>query len=298
MKTLTHSDLADMVEAQLLLWPLAKKDHDALRAVKMKQLDAGDLRVGVLYNPARMVSTGAATDAASISRRPCFLCKGNRPKEQMAMEIAEGWELCMNPYPIFPLHFTIISKEHRPQGRPPYEMASMAEMMPDMVVFFNGAKAGASAPDHLHLQAILKSELPIVALAEKIHKPGGAPITASSDSGLCLPFLFYSAIITPDEPGMKTLQAICSVTGADSEGNADPGLVNVYFWMGSEGLLRAVAVPRKAHRPGCYGFEEDGFVISPGAVDMGGYIIAPREKDFERLDADKAWEIYGDVGYR
>lgn len=289
---LNSEQLDTFVEQQLSAWPLAKKNHDALADVEARRFDIGDLPVLVLHNPARIVSTGAKTDSESIGKRPCFLCAANRPEEQVGIDILKGWELLVNPYPIFPLHFTIASVDHTPQSAIPYEAASFAEMMPGMAVFFNGARAGASAPDHMHLQAVLKSELPLLEIAERYHLSENSPVMHSSQFGLDLPYSFYSAVITPDSMGMKTLAAICSVKGQDKKtGSEDSGLVNAFFWTDTTGMLRAVVVPRGAHRPSVYG----EMTISPGAIDMAGVMIVPRKEDFERLDTETIKKIYSDV---
>jgi hypothetical protein len=47
-----------------------------------------------------------------------------------------------------------------------------------------------------------------------------------------------------------------------------------------------VIFPRKKHRPDAFSREGDRrIVVSPGAIDMGGIVITPVKKDFERLDA-------------
>ncbi len=309
-------EVEEFVAWQLAEWPEAKARYDALREVKRRRVDLDGWSVGVQYNPARAVSTAAPIDKASIAARPCFLCAANRPKEQFAAPALEGWEILVNPFPIFPIHLTIASTSHRPQDRVPAEIASFAEALPGMTVFFNGARAGASAPDHLHLQAVLTEELPLMRLASEVHPFGsvsdlGSPMWARqaaplpgavSPEGMTplrwvegkAPFGFWSAVVTPDAEGMRTLARVLELTGRDPEtGLADPGLVNAYFWVEKPGgLLRAVVVPRRRHRP--EGYPEP--LVSPGAVDMAGVVITPREEDFLGLDAEGIRGIYREVG--
>lgn len=132
-------------------------------------------------------------------------------------------------------------------------MAAMAESARDLVFFFNGARAGASAPDHMHVQAVLKSELPLIRLAEANHPASRGGFMSSEEYGLDLPFHFISAVITPDNEGMKALARIPGAFGIDAEsGQPDRGLVNAFFWIGDDGLLRVAVVPRKRHRPYCH----------------------------------------------
>ncbi|MCM1152380.1 MAG: DUF4922 domain-containing protein [Muribaculum sp.] len=294
-------DLRDFVELQLERWPFAAANYHGLGATERRTFMLGDFPCAVQYNPARIRSTGAKVDAKSIGERPCFLCKNNRPDEQISGIAIEGWELLVNPYPIFPLHFTIPSMSHDPQGELPLEMAALAEKWPGMAIFFNGARAGASAPDHAHMQMVGKWELPIVALTEKIHHSARGGIVDSvvlaAEQGLSLPFAWKSAVITPDLEGMKTLAALPNIYGVDAEtGEPDRGLVNAIMWIGSDRLLRAVIIPRKRHRPACYyAGEDEKMLVSPGTIDMAGVIILPRREDFDRITPEDVASIYGEV---
>lgn len=298
--TIYRSDiLFELTDHQLQQWPEAADRFHLLGFTERRVVNAGGMEIAIQHNPARIVSTGAKTDKDSIKARKCFLCSENRPDVQLSAELWSGWELLVNPFPIFPLHFTIASRRHTPQTELPLDMASMAESMPDMAVFFNGAKAGASAPDHLHCQAVLKSELPLIRIAEMNHSSSQGNILLSHEMGIDSPFQFISAIITPDMEGMRTLNLIPELTGAPSEDSSlDPDLRNVFFWIDTEGLLRVLVVPRKAHRPTCY-FEEGEkkVTISPGAIDMAGVIIAPVEKDFRNLSAGDVARIYSETAF-
>lgn len=287
-----------LVEHQLTLWPEVNRRYADLGKSCRKPLPMGDLPFALQLNPARIVSTAADTSREGISARPCFLCAANRPQEQLSAEWMPGWDLCVNPFPILPIHFTIIAREHRPQAEPPFEMAAMAETAPYLAIFFNGAHGGASAPDHLHMQAVLKSELPLLAVAEMNHPSERTGFMSSEEFGLDLPFHFISAVVTPDSEGARMLMRIASAFGIDADGKIDQGLINVFYWMGADGLLRAAVVPRRAHRPHHYFMEgADRVVVAPGAIDMTGLMITPRPEDFEKLDAATVREIYSEVAF-
>lgn len=279
----------DFIEAQLTVWPEANDRYRDLAKCERRQFRVGDMQGYIQFNPARKVSTGAATDARSIAARPCFLCDSNRPAVQQAIPLDGNWQLLLNPFPIFPVHFTISSRTHIPQERPPLEMVSFAERMPDLCIFFNGARAGASAPDHAHMQGVLAAELPLLRLVEKAHPHGGSPYLYSDDCGLDLPFSWHSAIITPDNDGMKLMALM--LQGGERLG-IDYADSNVYAW-NHDGLIRLLIVPRDAHRPECY----PDIMVSPGAVDMAGIIITPRREDFERLDDTLIGKIYRECGH-
>ncbi len=285
---ISHEDLKEFVELQLAAWPLAKKNHDALAQCLRRKFRIGDLDGAFQYNPARIRSTGADTSDKGVASRKCFLCSENRPTEQIAVPIEEGWELLVNPFPIFPMHFTIASNVHRPQHEIAFEIISMAEKLEGMTVFFNGSKAGASAPDHSHMQAVLTEELPLMRLIEESHTPDKPGIASASELGLDLPFDVVSALITPDPSGMR-----------DIVGMLDPadGLLNFFAFIGRDGWLRLVRVERTAHRPTCYYSEEsDRLLVSPGCVDMAGIVITPRKEDFDRITVADIDRIYRETG--
>lgn len=300
MKTnLNTEDINSLIEAQLDAWPEARDNFFRLRDAERRPVALGALDAAFQHNPARIRSTGARVDAKSISERPCFLCRANRPEQQITGEWLDGWEFLVNPYPILPVHFTVAAANHRPQAEVPVEMAAMAEAAPDLVFFYNGARAGASAPDHMHAQAVLKSELPLLRVAEKFHSLSKTGFMSSEEFGVSLPFHFISAVVTPDAQGMKTLAKAMHAFGIDREsGEPDSGLVNAFFWISEGGLLRYVIVPRRAHRPECY-FKPEGerLMVSPGAIDMAGIVVLPRKEDFERIDEDAIRAIYSEVAF-
>lgn len=291
-------DINDFIEMQLAVWPAAAENYARLGDVKRKSIGSEDNIFFAQFNPMRIVSTGAKVDKSSVEKRPCFLCKSNRPKEQFQLAIADGWEMLLNPFPILPIHFTVVDTCHVAQESIPLDMATMAERAPGLVFFYNGAKAGASAPDHRHAQGVLQSELPLVALTERNHNVSDGIIKFSENFDLALPFHFVSMIITPDPQGMKMLAKVPEAYGIDADtGAQNRGLVNAYFWIDKTGLLRIVIIPRRRHRPSFYGSGRDEMLVSPGAIDMAGIIITPLEKDFEKIDSDKLNQIYKEVAF-
>lgn len=285
--------MIDYIDSQLAEWPLAKANYQALGKTERRSLQLGDLIVGIQHNPARIVSTAAKTDAKTLSERPCFLCKENRPPQQVGMEIADGWELLLNPYPIFPTHFTIVSKKHLPQEGLSLDMVTMAEKLPGHTIFYNGKHAGASCPDHLHCQAVKTHELPLMQLIEKRHDPESGVVATPKSLNLDMPFGFVSVIITPDLDGMSQLANIENTIGKNF---IEEGKLNAFVWIDGKGLLRICAIPRNMHRPSCYGAEDGQHLISPGCIDMAGVIIAPLKRDYDSLSEEDIREIYRECG--
>lgn len=294
---LNREAVATIIENQLAVWPMAKANYDALRNVKRRSLDINGVKFELQCNPGRIGSTGAKIDAKSIAERPCFLCKSNRPAEQSALEIEPGWELLVNPFPILPVHLTLVSIEHVPQSHVPDDIVNLAVALPGMAVFFNGAHAGASAPDHLHLQAVLKDELPLLRMVEQLHRADDYGIKSSADLCPEYPYTFFSGVVGQGRQYLPTLIAGLNLGGPDERGRLNnPELVNTFFWLSDEGTLRFVVVPRTNHRPACYTAADDSRrMISPGCIDMAGIFILPRESDFERLTAEELHQVIKDV---
>ena len=301
----------DLFDRQLAAWPEAARRYRDLQNIETKEIDLGGMPVRVQFNPARAVSTLARIDATVIKARPCFLCRDNRPAQQEALpfEGCDGrrYEVLVNPFPIFPEHYTVPAVEHTPQriaGRFP-DMLRLAETFPGMVVFYNGPESGASAPDHFHFQMGCRGFLPVETHFDRLRpvtvmRPGTADIAVTSAYIPGLP-----VITAPD--GASATAAFLRVLRSlpVSPATGEPQL-NILCW--KDTLFRTLVIPRKAHRPSCYFAPEDRAVrISPASVDLGGVFIVPVEEDFRRVNAqvlrtvieetvDTSWQPVIDVG--
>lgn len=293
-------EINDFIEAQLEVWEDARQRYHTLGKTQRKKFTIKGLNGFFQYNPSRIVSTGAKVDAKAIKERPCFLCETNRPQCQWSLPVVEGWDFLLNPFPIFPVHFTIASQSHVPQVNFPFEAILFADRFPELAVFFNGAKAGASAPDHCHLQAVLKDELPLLRLVEENHPATETGIKSSYQYQTRPPFLVYSAVIPPTTEGEEILKKMAVLTGREENSEfPDPGLRNIVVWKdASTGLARMMVIPRKAHRPSCYfDSEEKKLLVSPGTIDMCGIVVVPRSEDFVRIDDTMMEKIYSEVAF-
>ena len=279
-------------ESQLQEWHTARDNHEALTCVWTREMASPKLPtpLRVQCNPARLVSTGAKTDKASIAARPCFLCESNRPAGQRALALNEEFEWLVNPFPILPRHYTIASKQHRPQRfRDAYEaMIQATKALPEeYIVFYNGPKCGASAPDHLHLQAGIGSNIPLVEYVKSFNAEKG--IQALSPFG-------YQAFLIGNAEETDTFNRLYDSLPIP-EGEYEPRMNLVAYR--KEDRVRLLVIPRRAHRPHCYNAEgEAKYLISPGALDMCGLIVTPRAEDYERLTPTKALDILCEVGVR
>lgn len=261
---------------QLEAWPECRERYDALRNVCTRQLNLGDCVVTLQHNPARARSSAARIDAAAIAARGCFLCRGARPEEQTAMTV-DGYELLVNPYPIFREHFTIVAQRHQPQmivGKL-HDFVMWTERLDGLTLFYNGAQCGASAPDHLHFQAAPSSMFPLWQWIDS-H---------------CIPLAPKYILCHSETEAEAVLHRLPA-----NDGGEPP--VNILARTTATGL-QIVIVPRRRHRPSCYGTEGDDCVLlSPASVDMGGVWILPRKIDFQSLSAEKLKEIISETTYR
>jgi hypothetical protein len=78
-------------------------------------------------------------------------------------------------------------------------------------------------------------------------------------------------------------------------GSAEEPMINVVCSFG-EAAWRVILFPRSKHRPDAYFKEgEEKILVSPAAVDMGGLIITPVEKDFNRMTPEFVESMFQEV---
>lgn len=277
-------------------WPLLAAAHKGLVNVRTRLISGSGYDVYVQFNPAREVSSSAAVDKESIKNRPCFLCDFNLPRGQKGILYQNDYLILCNPAPVFAEHFTVVHMQHQPQAIATSVNRLLditADMSPGFVLFYNGPACGASAPDHLHFQAIpanilpLQQSLPgnfriIKDAAVRVYYPEGINRTAlvleASDKDLLLAQFD------------RLLQAAQNVLSIRSE-----PMINVLCSY-KDGVWRIIVFLRAKHRPDAFYAEgEQRIFVSPGTIDMAGIIITPRELDFNRLDFEKISSIYAEV---
>ena len=286
------SPLDRYFDRQLQLWPETRTRYRELSHVETRELNVGTSTFEVQFNPARIVSTGATISKEAVKARPCFLCKAQRPQEQLTKVQDSDYELLVNPYPILPMHFTIPRRRHQPQQiRGMYgEMIQLLKRYPDLMVFYNGPLCGASAPDHAHLQAGTSGVLPLQKewqrlsrnLTEVARRNEDASISVIEDYP-CAALAIRANSRRGSERMFATLYHALSKTKDQSE-----PMMNIVAWR-TEAEYVSVVFPRQKHRPDCYyKTGEEQFLVSPGALDMSGLFITPRREDFERITPEVA----------
>ena len=291
------SSISRFFNRQLEMWEDARHRFRDLKHVEVRQLSD---QLKVQFNPARIVSTGAKIDKHTLGERPCFLCERNRPKEQMTKQIDDHFQLLVNPFPILPVHFTIPATKHQPQSiyRHYGEMHRLLSLHSELMVFYNGPKCGASAPDHLHFQAGTSGVLPLQTNWQRLSRSLTDVISLNDDEKISVlrdflvpAFVIISKSEDSDEELFHRLYRSMPMRGDESE-----PMMNIIAWRKGDEFI-SVVIPREKHRPDAYFAEgEAQMMVSPGALDMAGLIITPREEDFSKINLDKATALLRECG--
>lgn len=291
------SSISRFFNRQLEVWTDARHRFRDLKHVETRQFSD---QLKLQWNPARIVSTGAKIDKKTLGERPCFLCDKNRPKEQMSKQIDEKFHLLVNPFPILPVHFTIPARKHQPQliYKNYGEMHRFISLHSDLMVFYNGPKCGASAPDHLHFQAGTNGILPLQTNWQRLSRNLTDIISLNDEEKISVvrdfivpAFVIISKSAESDEALFRRLYKAMPQRGDETE-----PMMNIISWRKGEEFI-SVVIPREKHRPEAYFAEGDAqFVVSPGALDMSGLIITPREEDLRKLTEEKALSLLQECG--
>lgn len=258
-------------------WKLLDDNCNEMLNIEVRSLRWGnDVEVVLQYNPSRFISASAKIDDKSIKERKCFLCAENRPQVQKGIAFLDKYMILCNPYPILENHITIPLHSHVPQlmGKKMSDMLSLTEMLPNYIVFYNGPKCGASAPDHFHFQAGLKQD-----------------ILLSSENSLrsCLRIESESK-----EDAEEIFYDVYDFLKFQQPLEEEPMMNIISFMENSKYIIHVF--PRRLHRP--WQFSAEGkaqLLVSPGALDMAGMFITPRKEDFDRIDRDDIEDIYSQV---
>lgn len=292
-------DLQAFFDSQIELW----HGQGTLPKVETRNLKVSKYSVTLQHNPARIISTGAKIDAATIKQRPCFLCPDNRLNGQQSLAIeaaGQTFDILVNPYPILPYHFTIACHEHHKQRivENISAITTLIDLDHRLTVFYNGPLSGASAPDHLHFQAALYQDLPLQRQWRQIIDDTWQPRVSGFDRGeiaICHYISPFFAIET-NSPERFILLINKVVTSLPIKGNDPEARINIIAWHADE-MYHAAIIPRNSHRPQCYFMaDKSQILVSPGALDMAGLIITPRHDDFMHICANDIEQIMSECG--
>ena len=295
MEVLLSNEVEAMFSKQLRQWEMPQKNYAQLTNLLSRQIELNGLTALLQFNTERIRSAAAKTDRKSLKERSCFLCEGNRPPEQEKINYKDRYDILINPFPIFRRHLTIASRKHIPQliDRRFEDMADLAAALQDYVIFYNGAKCGASAPDHMHFQAGNKGLIPLEvsfgklsSLKKEIYTEHGAVLyELNSSSFRCL------IIESADRDSLSSLFYKVKKVAASLKSDEEEPMMNLLCWFDHDHWV-AVIFLRRAHRPRQFFAEDEtNILISPASVEMGGLFVLPLEKDFNKIRKEDLEDI-------
>jgi diadenosine tetraphosphate (Ap4A) HIT family hydrolase len=289
----------DLLAQQKISWPLLRDAYAAQDSAQIREISANGFSVKLQFNPRRIISSAAAVDPASISRRPCFLCVENLPEAQKGILYRQTYLILCNPAPIFSQHYVVSNRRHIPQSIE-NNMDAFLLLAKDfgsgLSVFYNGPRCGASAPDHLHFHVVPSDMMPI---EKEIREDRNKNLIRQVEGASILTLMSLSRpIIIVEGKELRSVEtALRMAVTAMQEALPAPDEPMMNLLCAYDGTQwRVLIIPRRKHRPEAYYREGDErILISPGMVDMGGLIITPVEKDFNAIDAEQIENIFKEV---
>lgn len=290
-----------LLAQQRAAWALLRKGYDSLAGVRTRAFPFDGFQFVSQFNPGRIVSSSASVDEKSIRERKCFLCAAHLPEGQRGFLYRREHLVLGNPFPIFPEHLTVPHVEHRPQRILPVLSVMLAmtrEVAPRYSVVYNGPRCGASAPDHMHLQIGSGGFMPFE--AETATLPSGSREVLFDTPSLRVLSLenYLRSVIVLESDDVPVVEETFRRLYDSYQGivhEPDEPLMNVVSFMRGETYVLGVFA-RSRHRPSHYFAEGDAKVLfSPAAVDVGGVMTLPLERDFERMSRELIVEMFGEV---
>lgn len=300
-------DAIELYNQQLSNWEEFRERVNALDSVALKTLDCGTFSICAQFNAARAISSNAKLDPKTIAERKCFLCEENRPPIQRGLPLNDRFTLCVNPFPILKGHLTIICKEHRNQEILPFisDFIELTRKLPDFTLLYNGPASGASAPDHQHFQAVYKGQMPfekdLKSVKKKVLSENIPSSTKMIPYGKMEQWQDYGRTVIHIESETESLtesyfKQIYKQYQLLINTEAEPPLNLFGFY--ENGMYHLFYFPRKKHRPKCFFAQGEDFkMISPGAIDIAGIFVLPREKDFSDITPELIKAVLEEVAY-
>ena len=284
-----------MFSRELELRGRAFVNYGALTQVEVKDMTIDGFPAKLFFNPARVRSVMADVSPEALQKRACFLC----PDGLEPLQLTTVWDsptgqtyfIRVNPFPIFNHHFTISSSIHERQTFAPHmeSMLHLAQAMPEMSIFYNGPMCGASAPDHMHFQAVPRHSMPIedhfdtnYANAVLVQEPDLQSHLATLEKVLSMASIPENA----SQTGSLT-------AGASRTEEWEPRW-NIISWyepaslpnslIASSPKFNTIVFFRRESRPQCFfAPENERILFSPGTVEMGGIGIVANQESFDRI---------------
>ncbi len=287
-------------------------NYEGLKEVQVKHFCFAGLETEVRFNPARVRSVMAKVDKESLAARQCFLCpegleekqlttewiaphppeggEGSKVRRFEGLKEAEKYLIRVNPFPIFNHHFTISYGEHVPQriGYHFPNMLLLADDLPEYTLFYNGPACGASAPDHMHFQAVPMGSLPVQKWVDAGHALADTPYFIGA----------RYLVITNRADGIQQFNRLMAQYPIHTEVEEEEPRVNVIAWKHND-EYRVVIFFRAESRPACFFAENEAerILFSPASVEMSGIGVVSDADSFEKITEDKFLSIIQEVSY-
>jgi hypothetical protein len=299
------ASVAALIAHQKTNWSQLKEGYEAFSQIETRNVNIDGSNLVVQHNARRVLSTAAAVDKTSIAARPCFLCSENLPDQERGIFYDEEYVILCNPFPVLDKHLVIAHRQHIDQkieGRVEDLLALVFDLGDEYFVLYNGPECGASAPDHLHFQALSRAVLPIEATLKAGEPPSEADcdICESMERGSFELFTIADAgrsvIVFRGANKFELVPWVYRVIDSLSKATFKPEpMLNIVAYVDS-GVCTVLLFPRARHRPAAFFAEgEERLTISPGAVDMAGIVVVPEHAHYEKIDAGQIEKIFSEV---
>jgi len=289
-----------LIQLQKKSWDALDSGYQALKTLKTKTINFDGFSFIIQFNPARIASSSALIDEISVKTRKCFLCNSNRPVQQKGILI-NNYLLLVNPFPLFPEHFTLSFIDHIGQRIDNNfdELLRLSRLLcEDYTVFYNGPQCGASAPDHMHFQAGNKSSLPFFSEYKSLKTGYGELLSDKNDVIVIgLDDGLRKIICLESKDKNKLSESFKSFYNIyDSYSEEPEPMMNILSLYEEAFGWRIAVMLRAKHRPEEFYKEEEGRILySPAASDFGGLCITPLQRDFDKFNKELLTKIFNDV---
>ena len=274
-------------------------NYQALSQVEVKDMTIDGFPAKLFFNPARVRSVMADVSPEALQKRACFLCPDGVEEHQLTHNwdspTGHTYYIRVNPFPIFSPHFTVSSSVHERQELLPHleSMLHLAQQLPEMTIFYNGPMCGASAPDHMHFQAVPRHSLPI----EDHFDANYAHAILVQETDLQTHLAAVKKVLAMGTIPEEASQTGSLTAGASHAEEYEPRW-NIVSWYepASSPKFNTIVFFRKESRPQCFfAPENERILFSPGTVEMGGIGIVANRESFDRLTPSKLRDIIREV---
>ena len=290
-----YQQISDMFSRELASHGRAFVNYQALSQVEVKDMTIDGFPAKLFFNPARVRSVMADVSPEALQKRACFLCPDGVEENQLT----HNWEsptghtyyIRVNPFPIFSPHFTVSSSVHERQELLPHleAMLHLAKELPEMTIFYNGPMCGASAPDHMHFQAVPRHSLPI----EDHFSTNYANAILVQETDLQSHLAAVKRVLAMGTIPEEASQTGSLTIGASHAEEYEPRW-NIVTWY--EDMWHTVIFFRRESRPMCFfAPEEERILFSPATVEMAGIGIVANRESFDRLTPARLRDIIREV---